>query len=95
MSPALQKLFESYPPQLMLAELNKMFEKTQAVEIYDLVDALHSYKQALGKSVSAHVLEMKDLSPLPRSWTLEEELPSLPRRVAKNKDKAEHDAAAS
>nr|GFA32357.1 retrotransposon protein, putative, Ty1-copia subclass [Tanacetum cinerariifolium] len=32
-----------------------------AVEIYDLVDALHSCKQALGKSVSAHVLEMKDI----------------------------------
>nr|GFB46693.1 hypothetical protein [Tanacetum cinerariifolium] len=30
-----------------------------AVEIYDLVDALHSCKQAPGKSVSAHVLEMK------------------------------------
>nr|GFB50646.1 hypothetical protein [Tanacetum cinerariifolium] len=30
-----------------------------AVEIYDLVDALHSCKQASGKSVSAHVLEMK------------------------------------
>nr|GFB35141.1 hypothetical protein [Tanacetum cinerariifolium] len=30
-----------------------------AVEIYDLVDALHSCKQASEKSVSAHVLEMK------------------------------------
>nr|GFB55570.1 hypothetical protein [Tanacetum cinerariifolium] len=59
MSHALQKLFESYPPQLMLAELKKMFEKPQTVEIYDLVDALHSCKQAPGKSVSAHVLEMK------------------------------------
>nr|GEV59154.1 hypothetical protein [Tanacetum cinerariifolium] len=36
-----------------------MFEKPEAVEIYDLVDALHSCKQASGKSVSAHVLEMK------------------------------------
>nr|GFA13244.1 hypothetical protein [Tanacetum cinerariifolium] len=59
MSPALQKQFESYPSQLMLAELKKMFEKPPAVEIYDLVDALHSCKQAPGKSVSAHVLEMK------------------------------------
>nr|GFB89118.1 hypothetical protein [Tanacetum cinerariifolium] len=59
MSHALQKQFESYPPQLMLAELKKMFDKPQAVEIYDLVDALHSYKQAPRKSVSAHVLEMK------------------------------------
>nr|GEZ88761.1 hypothetical protein [Tanacetum cinerariifolium] len=58
-SPALQKQFESYPPQLMLAEIKKMFEKPQAVEIYDLVDALHSCKQAPGKSMSAHVLEMK------------------------------------
>nr|GFC09819.1 hypothetical protein [Tanacetum cinerariifolium] len=36
-----------------------MFEKPQAVEIYNLVDALHSCKQASKKSVSAHVLEMK------------------------------------
>nr|GFD46421.1 hypothetical protein [Tanacetum cinerariifolium] len=55
MSLALQKKFDSYPPQLMLAELKKMFEKPQAVEIYDLVDALHSCKQAQRKSVSAHV----------------------------------------
>nr|GEX16661.1 zinc finger, CCHC-type [Tanacetum cinerariifolium] len=59
MSPSLQKQFESYPPQLMLAELKKMFEKPQAVEIYDLVDAIHSCKHASGKSMSAHVLEMK------------------------------------
>nr|GFC03250.1 hypothetical protein [Tanacetum cinerariifolium] len=37
----------------------KMFEKPQAVEIYDLMDALHSCKQSSGKSMSAHVLEMK------------------------------------
>ncbi|GJX62247.1 retrotransposon protein, putative, ty1-copia subclass [Tanacetum coccineum] len=43
----------------MLDELRRMFEKPQAVEIYDLVDSLHSCKQAPGKSVSAHVLEMK------------------------------------
>ncbi|GJV27676.1 retrotransposon protein, putative, ty1-copia subclass [Tanacetum coccineum] len=42
MSPALQRQFENYPPQNMLAELQKMFEKPPAVEIYDLVDALHS-----------------------------------------------------
>ncbi|GKC66998.1 hypothetical protein Tco_1099596, partial [Tanacetum coccineum] len=45
----------------MLAELQKMFEKPPAVEIYDLVDALHSCKQAPGKPVSEHVLEMKGL----------------------------------
>ncbi|GJY04173.1 retrotransposon protein, putative, ty1-copia subclass, partial [Tanacetum coccineum] len=33
--------------------------EASAVEIYDLVDTLHSCKQAPGKSVSAHVLEMK------------------------------------
>ncbi|GJY43643.1 zinc finger, CCHC-type containing protein [Tanacetum coccineum] len=38
-----------------------MFEKPPAVEIYDLVDALHSCKQAPGKPVSEHVLEMKGL----------------------------------
>ncbi|GJS69054.1 putative RNA-directed DNA polymerase [Tanacetum coccineum] len=61
MSPALQRQFENYPPQNMLAELRKMFEKPPAVEIYDLVDTLHSCKQAPGKSVSEHVLEMKGL----------------------------------
>nr|GEV68302.1 hypothetical protein [Tanacetum cinerariifolium] len=35
-----------------------MFKKPQAAEIYDLVDALHSYKHAPRKSMSAHVLEM-------------------------------------
>ncbi|GKA79250.1 hypothetical protein Tco_0785846, partial [Tanacetum coccineum] len=59
MSHALQRQFELYFPQAMLNELRKMFEKPQAVEIYDLVDTLHSCKQAPGKSVSAHVLEMK------------------------------------
>ncbi|GJU70026.1 zinc finger, CCHC-type containing protein [Tanacetum coccineum] len=51
MSPALQRQFEHYPPQSMLDELKKMFEKPPAVEIYDLVDTLHSCKQALGKSL--------------------------------------------
>nr|GEV09030.1 putative reverse transcriptase domain-containing protein [Tanacetum cinerariifolium] len=37
MSHALQRQFENYPPQNMLAELQKMFEKPPAVEIYDLV----------------------------------------------------------
>nr|GEX46349.1 zinc finger, CCHC-type [Tanacetum cinerariifolium] len=41
--------------------INRVQSKTinKAVEIYDLLDALHSCKQASGKSVSAHVLEMK------------------------------------
>nr|GEZ93244.1 zinc finger, CCHC-type [Tanacetum cinerariifolium] len=38
-----------------------MFEKPPAVEIYDLVDALHSCRQAPGKPISEHVLEMKGL----------------------------------
>ncbi|GKC37563.1 retrotransposon protein, putative, ty1-copia subclass [Tanacetum coccineum] len=59
MSPALQRQFELYFPQAMLTELRKMFEKPPAIKIYDLVDTLHSCKQAPGKSVSAHVLEMK------------------------------------
>ncbi|GJS74818.1 hypothetical protein Tco_0707659 [Tanacetum coccineum] len=59
MSLALQKQFELYLPQAMLDELRRMFEKPKAVKIYDLVDTLHSYKQAPGKSISAHVLEMK------------------------------------
>ncbi|GKB06753.1 retrotransposon protein, putative, ty1-copia subclass [Tanacetum coccineum] len=59
MSPALQRQFELYFPQTMLDELRIMFEKPPAVEIYDLVDTLHSCKQAPEKSVSAHVLEIK------------------------------------
>nr|GEV16741.1 hypothetical protein [Tanacetum cinerariifolium] len=46
-SPALQRQFENYPPQNMLAKLQKMFEKPPVVEIYDLVDALYSCRQAL------------------------------------------------
>ncbi|GJZ21903.1 putative RNA-directed DNA polymerase [Tanacetum coccineum] len=59
MSPALQRQFELYFPQAMLDELRRMFENPKAVEIYNLVDTLHSYKQAPGKSISAHVLEIK------------------------------------
>ncbi|GJU75598.1 retrotransposon protein, putative, ty1-copia subclass [Tanacetum coccineum] len=62
MSPALQRQFELYFLQAMLDELRRMFEKPKAVEIYDLVDTLHSCKQAPGKSISAHVLEMKETS---------------------------------
>nr|GFB28219.1 hypothetical protein [Tanacetum cinerariifolium] len=70
MSPALQKQFESYPPQIMLAELKKTFKKPQAVEIYDLVDALHSCKQALRKSVSAHVSLNKDFDDFVRNFNM-------------------------
>ncbi|GKB62374.1 hypothetical protein Tco_0918560 [Tanacetum coccineum] len=56
MSPALQRQFELYFPQAMLNELRKMFEKPQAVEIYDLVDTLHSCKQAPGKSKLQYAL---------------------------------------
>ncbi|GJZ01580.1 hypothetical protein Tco_0519541 [Tanacetum coccineum] len=45
---------------LMLGKMSPCSTKAPpAVEIYDLVDTLHSCKQAPGKSVSAHVLEMK------------------------------------
>ncbi|GJW52189.1 retrotransposon protein, putative, ty1-copia subclass [Tanacetum coccineum] len=75
MSPALQRQFENYPPQNMLAELRKMFEKPPAVEIYDLVDALHSCKQAPEGNTN------KDsLSPLPRCWALKRELSFIPNK---------------
>ncbi|GKC67345.1 hypothetical protein Tco_1099943 [Tanacetum coccineum] len=45
MSPALQRQFELYFPQAMLNELKKMFEKPQAVEIYDLVPTIRVYVQ--------------------------------------------------
>ncbi|GJT34973.1 zinc finger, CCHC-type containing protein [Tanacetum coccineum] len=46
MSPALQRQFELYFPQAMLDELRIIFEKPKAVEIYDLVDTLHSCKHS-------------------------------------------------
>ncbi|GJY52932.1 hypothetical protein Tco_0444596 [Tanacetum coccineum] len=46
MSPALQRQFALYFVQAMLNEHRKMFEKPPAVKIYDLVDTLHSCKQA-------------------------------------------------
>ncbi|GJX15405.1 retrotransposon protein, putative, ty1-copia subclass [Tanacetum coccineum] len=64
MSPALQRQFELYFPQAMLDELRRMFEKPQAVEIYDLVDSLHSCKQAPGKSKLQYALVGKIVSDL-------------------------------
>ncbi|GKA64004.1 hypothetical protein Tco_0763610 [Tanacetum coccineum] len=91
MSPALQRQFELYFPQAMLNELRKMFEKPQAVEIYDLVDTLHSCKQAPGKS-KGKSKEGSSLSPLQHSLVTEEELPSLPQRTLRtNKNRwSEH-----
>ncbi|GJY63894.1 hypothetical protein Tco_0465354 [Tanacetum coccineum] len=56
MSPALQRQFENYPPQNMLAELRKMFEKPPAVRALRLVDTLHSCKALV--NCNEHVLEM-------------------------------------
>ncbi|GJZ93743.1 putative RNA-directed DNA polymerase [Tanacetum coccineum] len=52
---------DNYPPQRCWLNFEIMFGNAPAVEIYDLVDALHSCKQAPGKPVSEHVLEMKGL----------------------------------
>lgn len=43
----------------MLQELKKSYEKTPTVELYDLLDQLHSCKHSDGKPVSDYVLEMK------------------------------------
>nr|GEZ96415.1 hypothetical protein [Tanacetum cinerariifolium] len=51
---ALQRKFENYPPQNMLAELQKIFEKPPAVEIYDVVDALQSCRQAHELCITAY-----------------------------------------
>ncbi|GKG12032.1 hypothetical protein Tco_0346269 [Tanacetum coccineum] len=84
----------------MLAELRKMFEKPPAVEIYDLVDALHSCKQAPGKPVSEHVLEMKlhallidfekglkDKAPTPQVFTIQKGIDNKPKPQANKKVK--------
>nr|GEX93460.1 hypothetical protein [Tanacetum cinerariifolium] len=74
MSPALQRQFENYPPQNMLAELQKMFEKPPAVEIYDLVDALHSCRQAPVTELHALLIDfekgLKDKAPTPQVFTI-------------------------
>ncbi|GJY18052.1 retrotransposon protein, putative, ty1-copia subclass [Tanacetum coccineum] len=55
----------------MLNELRKMFEKPPAVEIYDLVDTLHSCKQAPGKSVSASCWSLnKDFGDFVRNFNM-------------------------
>lgn len=59
MSTKLQKQFEHYFPYNMLQELQQTYEKPSDVELYDLIDALHSCKHGEGKPVSDHVLEMK------------------------------------
>ncbi|GJU90293.1 hypothetical protein Tco_1302716 [Tanacetum coccineum] len=85
----------------MLAELRKMFEKPPAVEIYDLVDALHSCKQAPEKGERQRTYSSlfyntngRDNKPKPQVNTkykgkfagaLEEELPFLKSRVRANK----------
>ena len=61
MSPLLQQKFEFVPPKEIIDELTRTFAKPKAVEIYDLVDALHSSRQSPGQSVSEHYLHMKDL----------------------------------
>ncbi|GJR86916.1 retrotransposon protein, putative, ty1-copia subclass [Tanacetum coccineum] len=59
MSPALQRQFELYFPQAMLNELRKMFEKPPAVDLRFGGYYSQLAKLAPGKSVSAHLLEMK------------------------------------
>jgi hypothetical protein len=60
MDAKLQKQFEYYYLYNMLEELKKSYEKTPTVELYDLLDQLHSCKHGDGKPVSAYVLMMKD-----------------------------------
>ncbi|GJS41136.1 retrotransposon protein, putative, ty1-copia subclass [Tanacetum coccineum] len=60
-SPVFKGSLKIIHPKTYWLNFGKMFEKPPAVEIYDLVDALHSCKQAPGKPVSEHVLEMKGL----------------------------------
>nr|GEZ72608.1 zinc finger, CCHC-type [Tanacetum cinerariifolium] len=65
-----------------------------AVEIYDLVDALQSCKQAPGKSVSAHVLEMKgymdQLHALGKSYDNDMAINLINRKENPNKDQTCH-----
>nr|GEY92391.1 hypothetical protein [Tanacetum cinerariifolium] len=69
MSPALQRQFENYPPQNMLAELQKMFEKPPVVEIYDLVDALHSCRQPWYPTISTHMANSLVVIALYSAWS--------------------------
>ncbi|GKC65264.1 retrotransposon protein, putative, ty1-copia subclass [Tanacetum coccineum] len=61
MSQALQRQFENYPPKTCWLNFEKCLSYLTPVVIIDLVDALHSCRQAPGKPISEHVLEMKGL----------------------------------
>lgn len=60
MNAQLQKKFEYYFPYDMLQELQKSYEKTPAVELYESLDKLHSCRHGDGKPVEDYVNEMKD-----------------------------------
>ncbi|GJT56220.1 hypothetical protein Tco_0991274, partial [Tanacetum coccineum] len=78
MSPALQRQFENYPPQNMLAELRKMFEKPPAVEINDLemkglMDQLHILGKPYGNDMAVNLINRslnKDFGDFVRNFNM-------------------------
>ncbi|GJU13858.1 retrotransposon protein, putative, ty1-copia subclass [Tanacetum coccineum] len=99
MSHALQRQFENYPPQNMLAELRKMF-RTSPIEIYDPVDALHIADRPLhssGKTVTEATRTgimtfervLKDKAPTPQEFTIQIVEITIQNRKANKKVKAE------
>ena len=60
MDAKLQKNFEYSFPYNMLQVLQKSYQKTPAVELYESLDKLQSCKHGDGKPVEDYVLEMTD-----------------------------------
>lgn len=60
MSAQLQNKFEYYFLKDLLEELQKSYEKSLAVELYDGLDKLHSCKHGDGKPIEDYVNEMKE-----------------------------------
>nr|GEW20417.1 zinc finger, CCHC-type [Tanacetum cinerariifolium] len=59
MSPDLQRTLEKFNSYDMLKELKTMFEEQAKQELFEIVKALHAWKQEDGQSVSSYLLKMK------------------------------------
>ena len=60
MDPMMQKKYEFHFPHNMIADLKKAYGKAPAVEMYESLDKLHSYKHGDAKPVEDYVNEMID-----------------------------------
>nr|GFB34862.1 hypothetical protein [Tanacetum cinerariifolium] len=95
MSPALQKQFESYPPQFMLAELKKYLKNLRLSLNKDFGDFVRNLNMhCVGKTVKVlHALlidyekGLKDKAPIPQLLTIQKGRENKPKPQANKKDK--------